>query len=80
MELYGVALGIVSSTRVAVAAEQVNVVMLPVGDPRIELLEATSADSPIARFIERRGPGVHHIALEVDDLEARVRRFVAVRP
>lgn len=75
LELYEAALGLAPTARIAVDAEQVNVAMLPVGDPRIELLEATSLDSPIARFIERRGPGVHHIALEVDDIEAAVVRL-----
>jgi methylmalonyl-CoA epimerase len=44
--------------------------MLPIGDSRIELLEATSDDSPISRFLEKRGPGIHHIAVRVDDIRA----------
>jgi methylmalonyl-CoA/ethylmalonyl-CoA epimerase len=48
--------------------QKVRVAMLPVGESRIELLEATSADSPIARFLEKRGPGIHHIAVRVDDI------------
>ena len=51
-----------------VAAQKVRVAMLPIGESRIELLEATSADSPIARFLEKRGPGIHHIALRVEDI------------
>jgi methylmalonyl-CoA epimerase len=77
LALYEDALGLTPTTRVAVAAEQVNVAMLPLGEPRIELLEATSPDSPIARFLTRRGPGVHHIAIEVPDLEATVARLKA---
>ncbi len=75
--LYEDALGIPVVKRVEVPAEKVNVAMLPVGDPRIELVEATSPDSPIARFLTRRGPGIHHIALEVQDLDATVERLKA---
>ena len=48
----------------------VRVAMLPAGESRIELLEAAGDDSPIARFLEKRGPGIHHIALRVDDIRA----------
>jgi methylmalonyl-CoA epimerase len=51
--------------------------MLPAGDSRIELLEPTAPDSPIARFLEKRGPGLHHIALRVPDLEAAISRLQA---
>ncbi len=49
--------------------------MVPVGESRIELLEATSEDSPIARFIARRGEGLHHIAVSVPDLAATVEQL-----
>ena len=75
--LYEDALGIPAVKRVEVPAEKVNVAMLPVGDPRIELVEAASSDSPIARFLTQRGPGIHHIALEVQDLDATVERLKA---
>lgn len=75
--LYEDALGIPAVKRVEVPAEKVNVAMLPVGDPRIELVEAASPDSPIARFLTQRGPGIHHIALEVQDLDATVERLKA---
>jgi len=52
-----------------VPEQKVKVAMLPVGESKIELLEATSEDSPIAKFIERRGEGVHHIAINVSDIE-----------
>lgn len=51
-----------------VASERVRVAFLPVGDSRIELLEPTDASSPIARHLERRGPGLHHICLRVNDI------------
>jgi len=60
-----------------VPAEKVRVAMLPLGDTRIELLEATAADSAIARFIEKRGEGIHHIAIEVSGLDAHLKRLEA---
>jgi methylmalonyl-CoA/ethylmalonyl-CoA epimerase len=53
-----------------VAQEGVRVAMLRVGESRIELLEATSPESPIAKFIARRGPGLHHVCLASDDVAA----------
>lgn len=60
-----------------IAAEKVRVAMLPLGESRIELLEATAADSPIARFLDKRGEGIHHIALEVRQLEPHLRQLEA---
>jgi methylmalonyl-CoA epimerase len=60
-----------------VAAEQVRLSMVPVGESRIELLEPTAPDSPIGKFIAKRGEGLHHIALHVDDLSATVERLKA---
>ena len=51
--------------------------MLPVGETNIELLEPTSEDSPIAKFLERKGPGIHHIALAVEDIDAALERMAA---
>ncbi|NLB82976.1 MAG: methylmalonyl-CoA epimerase, partial [Synergistaceae bacterium] len=53
-----------------VAEQKVKTAFLPVGDTEIELLEAMSEDSPVAKFIEKRGEGIHHLALRVDNLEA----------
>ena len=50
--------------------EGVRVAMIPCGDTRIELLEPLSEDSPVARFLERRGPGIHHVCLKSDDIGA----------
>jgi LAO/AO transport system kinase len=58
-----------------VMAEKVNVTMLPAGEARIELLEAATADSTIAKFIEKHGPGLHHVALKVEDLANAVERI-----
>ena len=60
-----------------VPSQKVRVAMLPVGESRIELLEATSEDSPIARFLAKRGPGIHHIAVRVDDIAAALEQLKA---
>src|SRR3977135_4150919 len=57
--------------------EKVKVAMIPLGQSRIELLEATSPDSVIAKFIEKRGEGLHHVAIKVPDLNAAVERLRA---
>ena len=53
-----------------VAEQKVRVAFLQIGESRIELLEPTSEDSPIAKFLEKKGEGVHHMAYEVDDVVA----------
>lgn len=53
-----------------VASQRVRAHFVKVGEATLELLEATAPDSPIARFVDRRGPGLHHITLEVDDIGA----------
>ena len=60
-----------------VTGQKVRVAMLPLGESRIELLEATAADSPISKFLDKRGPGIHHIAVRVDDLRAALAKFKA---
>lgn len=52
-----------------VKSDKVKVAIMKVGDSAIELIEPTEEDSPLSRFIEKRGEGIHHIALEVDDLQ-----------
>lgn len=52
-----------------VKEQKVKTAFIPVGESEIELLESTSEDGPIAKFIEKRGEGIHHIALQVDDIE-----------
>jgi methylmalonyl-CoA/ethylmalonyl-CoA epimerase len=64
------ALGLAPSRREEVPGQKVATVFLPLGESRIELLEPTSADSPIAKFLDRRGPGIHHVCFAVDDLDA----------
>lgn len=57
--------------------QKVKVAMLPIGESRVELLEPTSEDSPISKFLEKRGGGIHHIAVEVDDIEASLAQLKA---
>lgn len=64
------ALGLAVTGTDEVPEQGVKVAFLPVGDGQLELLEPTGPDSPIAKHIERRGPGLHHICLRVDDIEA----------
>ena len=68
-------LGLTVSGEETVEHEKVRVAMVPVGDTRIELLEATSDDSTVARFIAKRGEGLHHLALHVPDLVNVVARM-----
>jgi methylmalonyl-CoA epimerase len=70
-------LGLDVSLRETVELEKVNVAMLPLGGPRIELLEPTVADSVIGKFLEKRGEGLHHVAIRVPDLNAAVERLKA---
>lgn len=59
----------------SVESEQVKTSFFQVGDNKIELLEATDKNSSIARFIDNKGEGIHHIAFEVDDIEAEISRL-----
>ncbi len=70
-------LGLSPMAEETVEAEQVRLSMVPVGESRIELLEPTSPDSPIGKFLAKRGEGLHHVALQVDDLSATVERLKA---
>jgi GTPase len=70
-------LGVPASPPETVPAEQVRVVMLPAGGPCVELLEPSAPDSVIAKYLEQRGPGIHHVALRVPDLAAVVIRLRA---
>ena len=70
-------IGLTPTHRETVAQEKVHVAMLPAGESRIELLEPSTPDSTIAKFLEKRGPGLHHVALRVPDLPAAVERLRA---
>ena len=68
-------LGLSISPEETIEQEQVRLVMVPVGESRLELLEATSQDSKIAKFIAKRGEGLHHVCLKVPDLPGAVERL-----
>jgi methylmalonyl-CoA/ethylmalonyl-CoA epimerase len=70
-------LGLVENHREEVSSQKVLTSFRPVGESSFELLEATSPDSPIAKALEKRGPGVHHVCLDVDDVEAVLARLKA---
>lgn len=68
-------LGMVCAGLEEVAEQKVRVAMLQIGESKIELLEPTSPESPVAKFLEKSGPGIHHIAYEVCDIEAAIAKL-----
>ncbi|MBI4853768.1 MAG: methylmalonyl-CoA epimerase [Acidobacteria bacterium] len=72
LKFYQETLGLSVKDTEIVADQGVEVAMLPLGESRIELLQAIDSTSPIARFIEKRGPGIHHICIEVDDITKKL--------
>ena len=70
LEFFRDAIGLELEPPEAVPSQKVRAHFLRAGDATIELLEATAEDSPIARFLAKRGPGLHHVALRVDDIVA----------
>lgn len=60
-----------------VGDQKVRVAMLPLGETRVELLEPTDADSPVAKFLEKRGPGLHHVAVRVQNIHETLARLRA---
>lgn len=77
LEFWSDALGLENIYTEVVKDQKVRVAMLPIGETRIELLEPTGDDSPISKFLEKRGGGIHHIAVEVDDIEASLAKLKA---
>ena len=71
------ALGLENVHTEIVEDQKVRVAMLPIGESRIELLEPTSEDSPISKFIEKHGGGIHHIAVEVENIEESLAQLKA---
>lgn len=70
-------LGMVFDGVEEVAEQKVRVAMLQIGESKIELLEPTSEDSPVAKFIEKNGAGIHHVAYEVNDIESAIAKLLA---
>ena len=77
LAFYRDALGLEVEPPEDVPSQRVRAHFVPVGDAALELLEPTSADSPIAKFIAKRGPGVHHVTLRVDDIRDTLGRLKA---
>ena len=70
LAFYRDVLGLVVEPAEEVASQRVRAHFIPVGESTLELLEATAEDSPIAKFVAKRGPGLHHVCLRVDDIIA----------
>ena len=77
LAFYRDALGLEVEPPEEVPSQRVRAHFVPVGEAAIELLEPTAPDSPIAKFIEKRGPGVHHVTLRVDDIREALGRLKA---
>jgi methylmalonyl-CoA/ethylmalonyl-CoA epimerase len=77
LAFYRDALGLAVEAPEEVPSQRVRAHFIPAGETAIELLEATAGDSPIAKYVAARGPGLHHITLGVDDLAAALERLKA---
>ncbi|WMJ76749.1 MULTISPECIES: methylmalonyl-CoA epimerase [unclassified Sedimentibacter] len=77
LKFYEGVLGLKSTGTEVVAEQKVRVAFLPTGDSEVELLEATSEDSPVAKFIEKNGEGIQHMAYRVDNVEAAISEMKA---
>lgn len=77
LPFYRDSLGMTFAGTEEVPSQLVKVAFLHIGESKIELLEPTSPDSPVAKFLEKNGPGVHHLAYGVDDIEAAIAELVA---
>src|SRR6476646_5326927 len=75
LAFYRDGLGLEVEASEEVGSQRVNAHFVPVGESSLELLEATAPDSAIARYIEKRGPGLHHITLRVDDISAALNQL-----
>ncbi|MEJ5347123.1 MAG: methylmalonyl-CoA epimerase [Desulfosoma sp.] len=76
-KLYHQLLGLPDHGRETVEEQKVTTAFFPVGDTEVELLESTAPDGPVAKFIEKKGEGVHHIAFRVDNIEAALEELKA---
>jgi len=77
VKVYEDSIGLKATGYETVEDQGVQLAMIPVGDSRLELLEPLHADSPIEKFMAKRGEGIHHIALEVDDIEKALEQLKA---
>jgi methylmalonyl-CoA/ethylmalonyl-CoA epimerase len=74
-DFYREALGLKIEDVEEVSEQKVRVAMLPIGESRIELLEPTTSDSPISKFLAKRGPGIHHVAIQVENIRESLRKL-----
>ena len=77
LAFYRDALGLEVEAPEDVASQRVRAHFIPTGESSLELLEATAGDSPIARYVDKRGPGLHHITLRVPDIRAALAQLKA---
>jgi methylmalonyl-CoA epimerase len=77
LKAYETALGLPLKEVMEVPDQEVEVAFLPVGESNVELVQPTSSDTGVARFLEKRGEGIHHICIEVEDIEAALARLKA---
>jgi methylmalonyl-CoA epimerase len=77
LKFYRDALGLEVEAPEVVASQKVRAHFIPAGETALELLEATADESPIARYLGKRGPGLHHITLRVDDIRAALEQLEA---
>jgi len=75
LQFWQEALGLDLTEIEEVPGEQAKIAFLPTGDSEIELVKPTTNDSGLARYLEKRGPGMHHICLEVDDIDGMLARL-----
>jgi len=73
LAVWAEALGLTIESTEDVEDQGVRVVMLPLGDTHVELLEPLKPDSPVGKFLAKRGPGIHHLAIEVKDIRATLK-------
>lgn len=76
-KLYTDILGLTALGEETIEEQKVKVCFIPCGDSEIELLESTSPEGPIAKFLDAKGEGIHHLALRVDDIEAAIAEMKA---
>ena len=77
MALYGGSLGMPDVHRETVAEQGVEAVLLDVGDGHVELLQPLGPDTPVGKYLDKRGPGLHHVAYAVDDIDAALGKLKA---
>ena len=77
LRFYRDALGFEIEATEEVASQRVRAHFIPLGDSAVELLEATAPDSPIAKYLEKHGPGLHHVTLRVEDVRAALAQLKA---